>query len=97
MYFDQNELQAKIQNQLVKLSIKCIEEVKPYFRILANTAKSEEEEYENETLFETNLFQIKNENEERKIHSDSEIDKNELESDVEENETIEQKTEFAIE
>ena len=56
MYFDQDELWAKIQNQLVKSPIKYIEEVKPYFKILANTAESEEEEYKDETLFETDLF-----------------------------------------
>ena len=58
--------------------IKCIKEAKPYFRILANTAESEEEEYEDETLFETDLFQIENENEERKFQSNSEVDKDEL-------------------
>ncbi|CAI2175172.1 17167_t:CDS:2, partial [Funneliformis geosporum] len=106
------ELRAKIQNQLVKSPIKCIEEAKPYFRILANTAESEEEEYEDEALFETDLFQLENENEEREIHSDSEIDKDELEciewpyekeefinlyiANVEENETVEQITVKAL-
>ncbi|CAI2173261.1 9132_t:CDS:2 [Funneliformis geosporum] len=74
--------QQQIMNQLVKSLIKCIEKAKPYFRILANTAKSEEEEYEDEALFEMDLFQFENENEERKIHSDSEIDKDELEQQV---------------
>ncbi|CAI2166667.1 17410_t:CDS:2 [Funneliformis geosporum] len=76
MVVGHNELRAKIQNQLVKSPIKYIEEAKPYFRILANTAESEEKEYEDKALFETDLFQLKNENE---IHSDLEIDKNELE------------------
>ena len=79
MYFDHDELRAKIQNQLVKSPIKCIKEAKPYFRILANTAESKEEEYEDETLFETDLFQIGNDDEEREISSDSEIDNDELE------------------
>ncbi|CAI2176618.1 13772_t:CDS:2 [Funneliformis geosporum] len=90
MYFNQVELRAKIQNQLVKSLIKCIEEAKPYFRILANTAESKEKEYEDEALFKMDLFQLENENEEREIYSDSEIDKDELESNVKENETIEQ-------
>src|SRR5215216_2921255 len=78
LYFDHDELRAKIQNQVVKSSIKCIEEAKPYFRILANTAESEEEEYEDEALFETDLFQTDNEDKEE-TDSDSTIDKDELE------------------
>ncbi|CAI2183233.1 13343_t:CDS:2 [Funneliformis geosporum] len=88
---------------------KFVRRLSPYLMIMVvghtNTAKSEEEEYEDEALFETDLFQLENENE---IHSNSEIDKDKLEciewpyneeefinlyiADVEENETMEQVT-----
>src|SRR5215216_2864361 len=60
IYFDQDKLRVKIDSQTVESPIKCIEEAKPFFRILANTAENEEEEYVDEALYEIDLFQIKN-------------------------------------
>jgi hypothetical protein len=70
IYFDQDKLKVKIDGQTIESPIKCIEEAKPFFRILANTAESEEEEYINEALYEMDLFQVEND-------EDSSFDSNE--------------------
>jgi len=39
IYFDQDKLRVKIDGRSIESPIKCIEETKPFFRILANTQK----------------------------------------------------------
>ena len=55
IFFDQDKIQLKINNQLIESSIKCVEERRPFFRILA-TSVDNEEEYEDELLQEADLY-----------------------------------------
>ena len=55
IFFDQDKIRLKINNQLIESSIKCVEERRPFFRILA-TSVDNEEEYEDELLQEADLY-----------------------------------------
>jgi predicted aspartyl protease len=64
MFFDQDKIRLRINNQLVESPIKCIEEHRPFFRILSTSIDDENsEEYEDELLREADLYSIEPEDE----------------------------------
>ena len=58
IYFDQDKVRIKHQNKFVESPITCIETSKPFFRILTHDVNDYEEEYEDELLYETELFTL---------------------------------------